>query len=172
MTARKMTASLPSSPVALITIFFYLTFCFCFDFHFAFEKNQSKHWFLNESLVMFCANNGNLSRWHSKAIWMPSMFIKDKVIFVHCIGELIELNEIATNTPWNWFWWERERESKRKMEIMKFCYLCFDRTKEVYPVVDETFMQKFLNFSPGNLTVSAKHFFICFPLLNIVHLHL
>lgn len=40
------------------------------------------------------------------------------------------------------------------MEIMKFCYLCFDRTKDVYPVVDETFMQKFINFSPGNITVS------------------
>lgn len=39
------------------------------------------------------------------------------------------------------------------MEIMKFCYLCFDRTKDVYPVVDETFMQKFLNFSPGNISV-------------------
>lgn len=41
------------------------------------------------------------------------------------------------------------------MEIMKFCYLCFDRTKDVYPVVDETFMQKFINFSPGNITVSV-----------------
>ncbi|XP_031619907.1 zinc finger protein 366-like [Contarinia nasturtii] len=39
------------------------------------------------------------------------------------------------------------------MEIMKFCYLCFDRTKDVYPVVDETFMQKFINFSPGNITI-------------------
>lgn len=41
------------------------------------------------------------------------------------------------------------------MEIMKFCYLCFDRTKDVYPVVDETFMQKFINLSPGNITVSV-----------------
>lgn len=80
-------------------------------------------------------------------------------------SELIELNETAANILWNWFWPER---LKTIMEIMKFCYLCFDRTKEVYPVVDETFMQKFLNFSPGNLTVSAKHFVIfLFLLLNI-----
>lgn len=45
------------------------------------------------------------------------------------------------------------------MEIMKFCYLCFDRTKDVYPVVDETFMQKFINFSPGNITVSKNYLY-------------
>lgn len=48
------------------------------------------------------------------------------------------------------------------MEIMKFCYLCFDRTKDVYPVVDETFMQKFISFSPGNCTVSKNTILIAY----------
>lgn len=121
MTARKMTAWLPSNPVALITNFFWFNFLFLFWFWFLHpKKSQSKHWFLNESLVMFCADNGNSSRWHSEIIWMSSMFIKDKVIIVHCMVNRLNWMKQQHNILWNWFWRKSNKKNNGNNEILLF----------------------------------------------------
>lgn len=101
-----------------------------------------------EEIIKQCALNAIRCDWVSETLWKG--IFKQRLIQIERWRASERERDKHTHRVI-----ERASETKNSMEIMKFCYLCFDRTKDVYPVVDETFMQKFINFSPGNITVSS-----------------